>query len=142
MPVRTEVIYEDLGLGSLPQDAERLLRAVVQKSARDVEAQMKHLITERRFLDTGATKNSVRVDMGTHALERDIGPTTHYAIYGEMGYHQTHAWGRKLKTPIYHPGLHFARDALKSVRAGFVGAIRAAMAQLGGRQVRTLKDYL
>ena len=52
----SEVIYEDLGLASLPRDAERVLKAVVEKSARDVEAQMKHLITARGFLDTGATK--------------------------------------------------------------------------------------
>ena len=131
--MRTQVIYEDLGLSTLPRDAERLLEAVLDKSARDVEAQMKHNITERGFLDTGATKNSVRVDEGRHKLERDIGPTTHYAIYGELGYHQTHAWGRKLAQAIYHPGLHFARDALYSVRASFVAACSAALSQLGRR---------
>lgn len=131
--MRTEVIYEDLGLGTLPEDATRFLEVAIEKAARDVEAKMKELITERGFLDTGATKNSVRVDSGTHPLERDIGPTTHYAIYGEMGFHQTHAWGRKLETPIFHPGLHFARDALFSVRRSFVEAIRSALQQLGRR---------
>ena len=129
---RTEVIYEDLGLGSLPRDAEQLLEAVVEKAARDVEAEMKSLITVR-FFDTGATKNSVQVDAGDRRLERDIGPTTHYAIYGELGYHQTHAWGRELAEPVYHPGLHFARDALYSVRVSFVAAIKTAMEQLGHR---------
>ena len=129
----TEVIYEDLGLANLSRDAEQLLELVVEKSARDVEAKMKHLITARGFLDTGATKNSVRVDPGDNRLTRDIGPTTHYAIYGELGYHQTHAWGRKMAEPLHHPGLHFARDALYSVRVGFVRAVERALARLGKR---------
>lgn len=127
----SEVVYVDLGLGTLSQDAERLLEDAVEVSARSVEREMKRLIIERDFVDTRATVNSVQVDRGQNRLERDIGPTTGYAIYGELGYHQTHAWGRKLLQPIYHPGLHFARDALYRVRASFVAAIRAALGQLG-----------
>ena len=129
----TDVIYTDMGLANLSRDAEQLLELVVERSARDVEAQMQNLITERGFLDTGATKNSVKVDKGANRLERDIGPTTHYALYGELGHHQTHAWGRKLAEPIFHPGLHFARDALFSVRAEFVEAIKRALSRLGKR---------
>jgi len=64
-------------------------------------------------------------------MERDIGPSTEYAIYGELGYVQTHAWGRRLANPIRHPGLFFARDALESVRASFLAACAAAMQRLG-----------
>lgn len=130
---QNEIIYQDLGLATLSRDAERLLEQVVHKAALDVEREMKRLIVERDFVDTRATVNSVQVERGTDRLERDIGPTTEYAIYGELGYHQTHAWGKRLAQAIYHPGLHFARDALQSVRASFVAAIEAALGQLGKR---------
>ena len=127
----TEVIYQDMGLATLSRDTERFLERVVEKCARDVEVRMKHNISERGFVDTGATKNSVKVERGRHRLEREIGPTTHYAIYGEYGWHQTHAWGRKLAEAIYHPGLHFARDALLSIQSQFHAAIGNALSQLG-----------
>lgn len=127
----SSVVYQDLGLKTLSQDAERLLEQVVAKAARDVEAQMKANIVDRGFFDTGATTNSVQVDPPTAALERDIGPTTHYAIYGEMGYIQTQAWGHDMATPVHHPALHFARDALTSVQHSFEAAVAAAMKKLG-----------
>jgi len=122
-----QVIYQDLGLATLSQDAERLLRDVVQKSAHDVEAQMKVNIVDRGFFDTGATVNSVAVSPTLNPLEADIGPSTHYAIYGEMGWERMTTKGNVVR----FAGLHFARDALYSVKDSFFAAIGAAMQKLG-----------
>jgi hypothetical protein len=71
------------------------------------------------------------VDPPLRKLERDIGPLTEYAIYGELGYHQTTVYGRRLKEAVYRPGLHFARDALFAVQGQFERAISAALGKLG-----------
>lgn len=128
-----EVLYQDMGLKDLSTKAERYLGDVLDITARAVEREMKLNIINVNYVDTRATLNSVQVDPPQKPLERDIGPTTHYAIYGEMGYHQTHAWGRKMKVPVYHPALHFARDALFSQKQSFIRAINRAMKKLGRR---------
>ncbi len=139
--MRSEVIYEDLGLGSLIEDVERLCEEVLDSTARAVERQMKLNIIDRDYTDTRATLNSVQVDRPGR-LTRDIGPTTEYAILGELGWVQTHVRIppdpkqparalQRLKEPIYHPGRHFARDALNSVRGYFEQALVAALAKLG-----------
>lgn len=132
---RTTVVYEDLGLATLEADTARLLEDVLEVGALWVERGMKQNIVERGFVDTRATVNSVAVDKPA-ALTRDIGPSTEYAIYGELGYVQTHAWGRKLARVRHHPGLHFARDALMAQRGPFMAAVNAALARLGKRSGR------
>lgn len=129
---RTTVVYEDLGLGTLERDAERLLEDVLDVAAEHVEKKMRLNIEDRGYVDTRATKASVAVSKAGR-LARDIGPSTHYALLGELGWLQTHVWGRKLAEPIHHPGLHFARDALSFVKSSFVKAVGAAMQKLGGR---------
>jgi len=129
---RNEVIFEDLGLGSLAEDARRLCEETLESAARAVERKMKLNIIARDYVDTRATVNSVQVEQ-PGPLTRDIGPTTEYAILGELGWVQTHAWGRPMKEPVHHPGLHFARDALNSVRGSLVRALEAAFEQLGER---------
>ena len=130
---KSEVVYEDLGLSTLAEDAGRLLENVVVVTAKAVESNMKDLIKERGFVRDRTTVNSVQVDPPQDRLVRDIGPTTHYAIYGELGYHITHVYGRKLKEAIRKPGLHFARDALFKVQRDFENAIGTALSKLGGR---------
>lgn len=117
----SQVVYVDLGLDSLGRDAERLLEAVLDKGANDVKARMSQLIIDRGFFDTGATANSVAVDT-PRQLEREIGPSTDYAIYGELGWERGNA---------HFAGLHFARDALYAVKDAFVAAIGAAVQKLG-----------
>jgi hypothetical protein len=102
---------------------------VVARVAEVVKERMQANIRER-FYDTGETMRTTEVDPPRRPLERDIGPQTDYALFGELGWHQTHAWGRKLDHVIYHAGLHFARDALYSVTSLFLSEIRAAMQKL------------
>ena len=133
---RSSVVYEDWGLGTLEKDTARLLEDVLDTSASAVERKMKRNIIERDYVDTRATVNSVQVDPVKKKLERDIGPTTHYALLGELGWLQTHVYGNKLKEAIHHPGLPFARDALESVRGPFKRAVGAALKKLGGKRRR------
>jgi len=128
----SQVIYEDLGLSTLGQDLEREVVQALEAAAMRVNAEMRMNIVARGFVDTGATANSVMVDAPA-PLVRDIGPGTEYAIYGELGYIQTHAWGHKLKQAIFHPGLHFARDALAAVKGPFEAMLIAAGQRLGGK---------
>jgi len=126
MPVQ----WVNLGLDTLERDAEELLvHVVLDPTAQEVETRMKHNIRER-FYDTGATHDSVDVE-APDRLTRDIGPHTDYAIFGELGYLQTTAWGRALAKPIYHPGLHFAWDALKGAKGLLVARLKRAMGMLG-----------
>lgn len=121
------VTLEDLGLDSLSTRLKLGLTAVLDLTARNVERHMKSNIIQRGFFDTGATANSVAVsDAGE--LQRDIGPATEYAIYGELG------WTRKGKDDkeIHFAGLHFARDALFSVQGAFVAAVGEVCRKLGG----------
>jgi len=119
--VTWKVEYKDLGLASLDKDAVAKLRKVLDKAAHDVEAAMKANIISRGFVDTRATVNSVAVS-APDADTRDIGPSTEYAIYGELGYVRG-------KTRV--PGLFFARDALEMVRNSFIAACEAALRSLG-----------
>ena len=135
MPQGNYVVVEDLGLGTLAEDVERLCVDVVRKAALDVMGQMQDNIsgygTTDAFLDTGTTANTVRID-APDPLTREIGPTTEYAIHGELGWTQHKAWGRKLKNgPIVHRPIGFAKAAMQSVAPGFRAAIRAAIQKLG-----------
>lgn len=129
--MKSQVVYQDLGLSTLSIRAETIFLAVLEKAAFDVMARMQLLIIER-FYDTGATANSVAVYPGDDELERLIGPSTHYAVYGEYGFTQVRSYGQTLATPIVHPGKHFMRDALAWVRPGFINAVAQASRQLGG----------
>ena len=124
----------DYGLNSLDRDTEKLLHAILNQKAQQVKGHMIANIQGRgttgSFFDTGATAGSVLAE-SPNKNTRDIGPTTHYAIYGEMGYTQTHAWGRKMKQPKTHPAIGFAREAIDSVKNSFIDAINRALWQLG-----------
>jgi hypothetical protein len=121
------VTLEDLGLDSLSTRLKLGLIGVLEKMARDVEGRMKSNIIQRGFFDTGATTNSVAVS-NAGELQRDIGPATEYAIYGELGWTRTEKNGRE----TYFAGLHFARDALFAVQDSFVIAVREVCRELGG----------
>jgi hypothetical protein len=124
--VTVRVVYTDLGLKDLPARVERELEEVCEQAATAVGAQMAMNIVDRGFFDTGATANSVGI-RDRRRLERDIGPTTEYAIYGEMG------WSRE--TSMYtasFPGLHFARDALRKVGTLFVREVAEAVKRATG----------
>ena len=126
------VVVEDLGLGTLSEDLGRALNGILDRHADQVVGQMVVNIEQRGFVDTGATMDTMQVNPPNLPprtdLERYIGPTTEYAIYGELG------WERQTKNGAVHfAGLHFARDALMSVKDSFIAAIGAAMQKLGGR---------
>ena len=70
-------------LPKLARSTERILEDVLSVAAIQVVGRMQHHIVRVDFVDTGATLNSVTVKRKDR-LERAIGPTTHYAIYGEF----------------------------------------------------------
>ncbi len=59
------------------------LESLLDKAAADVQGRMMDNIVKVDFVDTGATLTSVRVERKRR--HRLIGPTTHYAVYGEFG---------------------------------------------------------
>lgn len=120
------VVYDGIDFAALPRAIEAKLSGVVRTTAFNIERRMKLLIIERGFVDTRATVNSVATTIVSN-LMAEVGPSTHYAIYGEMGYTQTQAWGRPLKHPIIHQGLWFARDAAEAVRTTFTNAVREVL---------------
>ena len=71
-------------LPKLARSIERILEDVLDVAAMQTVNRMQHHIIRVDFIDTGATLNSVTVKR-KERLERAIGPTTHYAIYGEFG---------------------------------------------------------
>jgi HK97 gp10 family phage protein len=97
----------------LARSIERILEDVLDVAAIQVVGRMQHHIVRVDFIDTGATLNSVTVK-SKDRLERAIGPTTHYAIYGEFGTSRMRA----------RP---FAAPALKDVRRPVEKAMGAAI---------------
>ena len=124
------VTYEDAGLDTLAPRVRTQLESVLDLFATQVRGQMSKLIIDRGFFDTGATANSVAVSEPLNArgqMIREIGPSTEYAIYGELGWTRTTKSGK-----IAHfAGLHFARDALYSVQEAFVAAVVRVLQQQG-----------
>ncbi len=73
-----------LDLGNLRERREALERKaadVVAVAAHNIEARGKTLVP----FDTGATKNSIKPDFSRNGLQADIGPSTEYAPYLELG---------------------------------------------------------
>ena len=94
--------------GALPALADKVLR----KGAFDVERRMKQRIVEVRFVDTGATLDSVQVKQErSRANHYSIGPGTDYAIFGEFG-------------TSFMPARPFAVPALNDVRPGVLRAMK------------------
>jgi len=93
-----------------------LMDKAMRKSALDLVARMKQWIQRVNFIDTGATLNSVYAREGGEAFTWVIGPTTHYAIYGEFG-------------TRFMPARPFARPALEEARPTITAAITAAIEQ-------------
>lgn len=86
----------DINISALVDDLERLSKAargqVLMKSAMAgglvVEGAAKMFIIDYDFIDTGATLNSTQAregDLSDWRAEVEVGPTTEYAIYGELG---------------------------------------------------------
>ena len=65
-----------VGVRALPR-----IRKVVAKSGMDVVAGAQQIVP----VDTGATKNSIGIDIDFGGLGFEAGPTTDYAIYLELG---------------------------------------------------------
>lgn len=63
--------------------AEPLAQLVIDKTASDLEAGTKRMITAVDAVDTGFMLNSVSTTRGR--LEAEVGPTAHYAIYVHEG---------------------------------------------------------
>jgi hypothetical protein len=135
MPDSSYVQVIDLGMSTLDRDMERFCQDALRMAAQDVAGHMRANIqgygTTAKFLDTGATANSVQVN-APDPLTREIGPSTDYAIYGELGWTQTKAWGHAIRAgAIVHAPIGFAKAALQSVAPSFVAAIQAAIRRLG-----------
>tara|TARA_Y100000310_G_scaffold293809_1_gene323719 strand:+ start:1658 stop:1951 length:294 start_codon:yes stop_codon:yes gene_type:complete len=60
------------------------LEDVVEIAGRNIEGRAKSIIIRDDIIDTGATLNSVE-SRTAGKLEREIGPTTEYAPYLELG---------------------------------------------------------
>lgn len=100
-------------LPKLARSIERILEDVLDVAAMQTVNRMQHHIIRVDFVDTGATLNSVTVKRKERLL-RAIGPTTHYAVYGEFGTTRMRA----------RP---FAAPALKDVRPQAEKAMGAAI---------------
>lgn len=100
-------------LPKLARSIERILEDVLDVAAMQTVNRMQHHIVRVGFVDTGATLNSVTVKRKERLL-RAIGPTTHYAVYGEFGTTRMRA----------RP---FAAPALKDVRPQAEKAMGAAI---------------
>lgn len=68
-------------LTSAPERARRQAAEATIKTLHDIEATAKTLVP----VDTGATKNSIGVDVYDDRIGGEVGPTTHYAPYLENG---------------------------------------------------------
>lgn len=85
--------------------------AVVRKTATDCEARAKENIVRMDAVDTGATLNSVGVDMETEH-RGVVGPTTEYSPYIEWGTYKM-------------PPRPFMGEAVDAVEPGFYAALEA-----------------
>ena len=134
--MRNSVTVEDWGLSTLDVDSRALLEKVMDQVAEQVAGRMKANMAGGGPYSTGKAAASVKVwgEKGKSVakeMARNVGPTAFYAYWLEMGWVQVMAWGQALKAAIYHPGRHFARDALQSVAGEFEEKIAAAMRRLG-----------
>ena len=111
--VTASITTKKNALPKLASNAERIVEDVLDIAAIQAVNRMQHHIVRVRFVDTGATLSSVTIKRFAR-LERAIGPTTHYAIYGEFG------TTRMKKRP-------FAAPALKDVRPFAEKALAAAI---------------
>ena len=111
--VTASITTKKNALPKLARSTERILEDVLDVVALQCVDRMQHHIIRVDFIDTGATLNSVTVKR-KERLERAIGPTTHYAIYGEFG------TTRMKKRP-------FAAPALKDVKPMAEKALDAAI---------------
>lgn len=68
-------------LGSASAKATVMASVAVRKAALDVEAKAKTAVP----VDTGATRNSIGVDVSDGGMSAAVGPTTSYAPYLENG---------------------------------------------------------
>lgn len=100
-------------LRAAPARARNRVGQAIRKSALDVETGGK----ARVRVDTGATKNSIGVDLTVSdgVIAATIGPTTHYAPYLEYG------TSRMAPRPFMGP----AADAV-------IPSLEAAIASVGG----------
>lgn len=99
-------------LGSASTRITTLASQVVRKAALDVEAKAKTAVP----VDTGATRNSIGVDVSDGGMSAAVGPTTSYAPYLENG-------TRRMRARPY------MAPSLDAVAPTFV----TAMEQLGGQ---------
>lgn len=134
-----EVIYEGIDFGDIASELRVLLTNVLDVAATGIARDMRARI-EKTFRDTGATANSVAVS-APDPMTREIGPDTPQAWYGEHGFVQEYVAipppkgggsqepkvKQKLKVPIWHPGLFFARKSLDAARRSFLDAVAAAI---------------
>ena len=106
-------------LPKLARSIERILEDVLDVAAMQTVNRMQHHIVRVGFVDTGATLNSVTVKRKDR-LERAIGPTTHYAIYGEFG--TTRMRARPFAAPALNDVQPIAEKAMGEAIIKFVKA--------------------
>ena len=94
-----------------------LLEAVLEKAGRDVEASAKRIIIEKDIIDTGLTLSTTQSRHTERRFEREVGPTTLYAPFLELG------TSRIAARPFMLP-------ALSENERAFQAAIQAAMEKL------------
>lgn len=70
---------------------ESQVSVVVRASGLLVEKNAKEIIVAKDIIDTGATLNSVGVDVLDGGLTVIVGPTTHYSVYLENGTYRMEA---------------------------------------------------
>ena len=107
-----EVTVDTQGLERFIEQARPVLEKVVLSAGHNVEAGAK----ERVPVDTGATKNSIKVTSIDDGLGASIGPSTSYAPFLEFGTHKMAA----------RP---YMRPALEHERKPFEEAVIAALKQ-------------
>lgn len=86
-----------------------------------LEGKAKGNIIRYDFIDTGATLNSTQArtaESGADSAEVQVGPTTDYAIYGELG--------------IGQPAKPFMRNAFDEGKGAAVGAVVAELKKTVG----------
>lgn len=100
-------------IGALDKLSRADFRQALEAGATVIEAAAKQNIIRYDFIDTGATLNSVFPDVISDD-EAHIGPTTDYAIYGELG-------------TRYQPAKPFMREAVEQNKAAIEAAVAAAI---------------
>lgn len=84
--VEVDIREFQAALGRLEHVAQRsTLDAAAMAGGLVVEGAAKENIIEQDIIDTGATLNSTQARPGDEAGEVDVGPSTEYAIFHELG---------------------------------------------------------